>query len=803
MASLWQDLHYAIRGLLKSPGFASAAVLILALGIGVNTAIFSVLNAALLRPLPYHNANELAMFYFTNSQGEEVWFSTPAAYLDLRSQNGVFTDVAAWGNDTWPVNLTGSGEPERLQGLQVSANFFQVLGVATAQGRSFLPEEDFPGNNQVVVISHELWQRQFGGDLEMLGRSVLLNGAAYKIIGVMPADFRFILKTDVWTPLAFTTAQKKDGKNVYLHQVARLKSGVSTEQARAEVERLLGPYLNIQTAGLRANLKPLQVVLTAGERPMLSVLFAAAGFVLLIACVNIANLLLVRASARRKELAIRAALGAGRWRLVRQLLVESAVLAFGGGACGLLLASWGIRFLVNGLPESAVARNSHLAMLKLDAWALGYTFALTGLTTFVFGLLPALRASKVNLSDALKGGGPRTQRRGRNRSRSLLAVAEIALAMVLLTGAGLMIKSFWRLSHVNRGFEPAGVLTARIDPSGGKYHDSPQLTAFYQKLLERVSAIPGVQHAGITNGFLDQGWRIAIAERHAIPEAERALASRHPVSPDYFRAMGIPLVAGRCFTDQDVRGAQPVAIIDETLARSQFPAETPLGKHLQFQDALREIVGIVGATRAWKAYSFGGDEVFPHVYLPYQQDEPWPTTALIVRAQSGDPTRLIPAIRLGVAAIDKDQPIQSFKLLEESVTELSTDRRFSTQLLTAFAALAILLAALGIYAVMSYAVTQRTREIGVRMALGAQRGDIIKLVVGHGLLWILAGLAVGTSGALIVTRYIQTLLFDVRPTDPVIFVIVALMLGSVALLSCYLPARRATKVSPMLALRNE
>jgi putative ABC transport system permease protein len=800
---LWRDLLYAIRGLLKTPGFTSIAVLTLALGIGANSAIFSVVNAALLRPLPYDKADELAMFYFTNPQGEEMWFSTPAAYLNLRSQNSVFTGIAAWGNDTWPVNLTGSGEPERLQGVKVSANFFQVLGVAPAQGRSFLPGEDRPGNNQVIVISHELWQRQFGSDPEIIGRSILLNGEAYKIIGAMPPDFRFVLKTDVWAPLAFTTSQESDGKNGYLHQVARLKPGISTEQARAEVERLLGPYLSSPTVGLRATLKPLQVVLTVDERPMLAVLFAAASFVLLIACVNIANLLLVRASARRRELAIRAALGAGRWRIVRQLLVESAVLAFWGGCCGLLLADWGIRFLVNGLPESAVARNSHLAMLKLDAWALGYTFAITWLTTVVFGLLPAIQASRIDLHDALKGGGHRSQRWGRNRSRSVLVVAEIALAMVLLSGAGLMIKSFWQLSHVSRGFEPAGVLTAKIDPSSDRYQDPQQLAAFYQQLLERVSAIPGVQHAGITNGFLDRGWRVAVAEHAPIPEEERAVASRHPVSADYFHAMGIPLIAGRFFTDRDVKGAQPVAIIDETLAHSQFPDESPLGKHLQFQDALREIVGVVGATRAWKPYSLGSDEVFPHVYMPFQQDEPWSTIALMVRAQSGDPAKLIPAIRQGLAAIDKDQPIHSFKLLEDSVTELSTDRRFSTQLLAAFAALAALLAALGIYGVMSYTVTQRTHEIGVRMALGAQRRDVIKLVVGRGLLWVLAGLLIGSLGAVMLTRYIQTLLFNVRPTDEITFVTVSLLLGAVALVACYLPARRATKVSPIIALRAE
>lgn len=809
LETLLQDVRFGLRMLWKNPGFTLVAVLTLALGIGANTAIFSVVNAVLLRPLPYHKADELEMFYFTDAQGEEEWFLSPAAYQDLKSQNSVFTGIAAWGNSTWPANLTGDAEPERLQGFQVSANFFQVLGVSAAQGRTFLPEEEQPGHNRVVVISHELWQRRFGGDPELIGRSLLLNGAAYDVAGVMPADFRFILKTDVWTPLTLASAVAEDERNgANLHQVVRRKPGVPSEQARAEIEHILRPHFSNQNSDRRAHLKPLQTVLTVGERQMLLILFAAVGFVLLIACVNVANLLLTRASVRRRELVIRGALGAGRWRIVRQLLVENTMLAVFGGACALLLANWCISFLVGGLPESVAAKNSHVAMLKLDAWALGYACGLSLLTIIVFGLAPALQTSKLNLNKALKESGrSEAQGRGQKRFRSLLVVTEIALAMVLLVGAGLMIKSFWRLSNADRGFEAAGVLTAKIDPSSDEYREPHRVAAYYRQVLERVSAIPGVRHAGIINSW-DYGWRVAVEGDPPIPEEQRPLASRHPVSADYFGAMGIPLRSGRFFTDRDVSGAPPVAIIDETLARRHFPNESPIGKHLRFPDALREIVGIVGATRAWRPYSFGRDEAFPRVYLPYQQfscnqqENCW-SLSLMVRAPSGDPISLIPAIRRELAAIDKDQPIHSFKLLEQSVSDLSADRRFSVLLLAAFATLATLLAAVGIYGVMAYTVTQRTHEIGIRIALGARGGDVLKMVVGQGMILALAGVGIGLVAALAVTRLMASLLYGVSATDPVTFIGIAVMLTVVALLACFIPARRATKVDPLIALRCE
>jgi putative ABC transport system permease protein len=799
-----QDIRFGLRMLMKNPGFTFIAVITLALGIGANTAIFSVVNAVLLRPLPYHNADELAMFYFATPrtpEGQEAWFTSPAGHLNLKSQNTVFTDVAAWGNDTWPANLTGDGEPERLQGFKVSANFFKTLGVEATRGRTFLAGEDQPGNNYVVVISYDFWQRRFGGDAKIIGSSILLNGTPYKIIGVMPASFRFVLKTDVWTTLAFTASDISDGK-FFLHQVFRLKPGVSTEQARAEAENLLRPYATYTDAALTGYLKPFQEILTVSEREMLFILLAAVGFVLMIVCVNIANLLMARASVRRRELAIRSALGAGRLRVVRQLLVESAILAIAGSVCGLLIASWCIPLLVGGLPESVAAKNWNVATLKIDSWALGYTLAISVLTTFIFGLIPALQSSKVNLNEALKEGGRNeTQGRRQNRSRSLLVVTEVALAMVLLVGAGLMIKSFWRLSNADRGFDSTGVLMARIDLSGNNYRELDQVVAFYRQLLERVSAIPSVEHAGVINS-MEAGWKVDIQEKLSLPPDQRPVAARHQASADYFRAMRIPLRAGRLFTDRDVKGAMPVAIINEALANRFFRDENPIGKHLRFEDTVREIVGVVGSTRAWRPYSFNNEELFPRVYVPYQQENWW-SMAVIVRAQSGDQINLVPAIRRELAAIDKDQPIHSFKPLEQSVNELNTDRRFSTSLLAAFAVLAAVLAVVGIYGVMSYTVTQRTHEIGIRVALGAEARDVLRLVIRHGMTLVAAGLFIGLLGAFALTRFIEAQLYQVSAADPATFALISLLLAGVALIACYLPARRATKVDPLIALRHE
>jgi putative ABC transport system permease protein len=792
-----QDLRYGARMLLKNPGFTLLAIITLALGIGANTAIFSVVNAVLLQPLPYANADELVGIYLSpGGDAQESRFPfEPAAYLNLKGHNKVFTDVAALSNKGWPANLTDAGEPERLQGFQVSANLFPLLGVNTELGRTFAAEEDRPGTNRVVVLSHELWQRRFGGERTILGRTLTLNNEFYTVIGVLPPDFRFYSKTDVWTPLAFTVAEENERNARYLELIARRKPGVSLAQASAEADRIAQEFINNPKAAMHARLSPPQHLLTKEVRPLLLLLLAAVGFVLLIACVNMANLTLARGTVRRRELAIRSALGAGRLRVVRQLLLESAMLAVIGGAFGLLLANWAIPFLAAGLPEYLANANSRVALLKVDATALGFTLALSLLTTILFGLLPALQLSRVRLNEELKEGGRTAGTR--NRFRSALVITEVTLAMVTLVGAGLMIKSLWRLVHVNPGYEPKGVLTAQIDPSGANYQEAAQINGFYKGLLERVSTIPGVSDAAIINS-LNASTGFSVDEHPPVPPEQRPLAQMNQVSADYFKTMGIPLRAGKVFDERDAQGAPAVVIIDESFARREFRGENPIGKHLRIEKTPWEIVGVVGGARYW---GLNGEPV-PHMYFSYLQVN-WHSMSLVVRGQSGDPMKLAGPIRAELAAIDKNQPIHSFKTLEATVSELVAPQWFTTVLLGGFAALAALLSAVGIYGVMSYAVTQRTREIGVRMALGAQRRDVLKVVMTRGLILVGSGVMLGLAASFALTRLIADLLFGVQPTDKTTLGAVTLLLLAVALLACFFPALRATKVDPLVALRYE
>ncbi len=543
-----QDLRFGLRMLWKNPGFTLIAILTLALGIGANTAIFSVVNAVLLQPLPYANANELSGIYLsTGGESVESRFPfSPAAYINLKTQNAVFTDIAALSNKGWPANLTGAGAPERLQGFQVSANLFPLLGVNAELGRTFVAEEDQPGPNRVVVLSHALWKRRFGGDRDILGSKLNLNGETYTVVGVLPSDFRYYAKTDLWTPLAMSVAEENERNSSYLELIARRKPGVTNEQATADADRVSLEFINNPKINVHVRLSPPQTLLSKEVRPMLLLLFAAVGFVLLIACVNMANLTLSRGTVRRRELAVRSALGAGRLRLARQLLLESTLLALVGGAAGLLLAHWVIQFVATGLPEYLIDANSRVAQLKIDATALGFTLGLSLLTSLLFGLVPALQLSRVDLNEELKEGGRTAGHR--NKFRSVLVVAEVTLAMVTLVGAGLMIKSFWRLAHVNPGFEPTRVLTAQIDPAGANYKEPAQVSGFYKELLARISAIPGVSHAGIINS-LNSSSPIGVDEHPPVPPEKRPQAQTNQVSGDYFRAMGIPLRDGRTFDD--------------------------------------------------------------------------------------------------------------------------------------------------------------------------------------------------------------------------------------------------------------
>jgi putative ABC transport system permease protein len=794
-----KDLRFGVRMLFKEPGFTAVAVLTLALGVGANTAIFSVVNAVLLQSLPYPRANELVAIYNTEG-GNSRWPFSPPAYLNLKNRNTVFTDVAALSNKGWPANLTKLGEPERLQGYQVSANLFSILGISPEQGRVFFNEEDRAGAEHVVVLSHELWQRRFGGDPQLIGQSLTLNGDSFTVVGVMPADFRFFTKTDLWVPLAFTAQDEIDPAG-YLELIARGKPGVSLETVRAELDTISRQFSNQPDSAAHASASPPQELLTKGLGQPLLLLVIAVGFVLLIACANLANLLLARGNVRRRELAIRAAMGASRLRVARQLLAESVMLAFVGGAAGLFLANFGIKFIASGLPEYLAEANSHVAMLRIDATALGFTVALSVLTSILFGLAPALQLSKVNLNEALKEGGRAAG--SRSKLRSMFVVSEVALAMLLLVGGGLIVKSFWRLTQVNLGFEPEGVLTARIDPSGDRYKEFAQVTAFYQQLLERVSAIPGVTEAGLINS-LTASFTYSIDEHPPLPPDQERYAQINQVNADYFKAMRIPLREGRFFNDRDVKGAQPVVIIDEALAQHDFPGEDPIGKHITCKvsraapNMSYQIIGIVGGAKYWTL----SHEPFPHMYYSYLQDNWW-SMSLRVRTLSGDPMKVAAPIRAELAAIDQNQPIHSFKPLEATVSGLVAAQRFTTLLMAGFAALSALLAAIGVYGVMAYTVTQRTREIGLRMALGAQASDVLKAMMKHGIKLIVAGITLGLGASFALTRFIRELLFGVEPTDPAILVTITLILLVVALAACFIPARRATRVDPISALRVE
>jgi putative ABC transport system permease protein len=799
METLWQDLRYAIRMLRHDAAFTLVAVLTLALGIGMNTAIFSIVNAVLLQPLPFANADELVTFYNT-SGGESKFPLSPIAFLNLKRSNIVFTDVAALSNKGWPANLTGSGEAERLQGFQVSANLFSLLGVAPRHGRAFVEDEDRPGGNHVVVLSNELWQRRFGGDPQLFGQTITLNGDSYTVVGVMPEDFRFFTKTDLWTPLAFTPTDANDPAG-YLEVIGRRKLGVSFAQASTEVETISREFNKNSNSQVITRLSIPQSELTEEVRPMLLLLMVAVGFVLLIACVNIANLLLARGNVRRRELAVRTALGAGRWRVMRQLLTENLLLAFLGAGMGLLLARLATQFVASGLPEYLADANSRVALLGLDTTTLVVTFTLALITSLLFGLVPAFQLSRIDLNEALNEGSRTVA--PRKHLRSVLVVAEVALAMVLLVGGGLMTRSFWRLAHVNLGYEPTGVLTAKIDPSDDRYEGLDRVSTFYQELLRHIRAIPNVREAGLINS-LNASFPFSIDEHPPFPPELQPAAQINQVSPDYFRVLAIPLRKGRFFDDRDGKGSQPVIIIDETFAQQYFPGEDPIGKHIKGEfsrgegQSSREIVGVVGSARYWTI----SREPFPHMYFSYLQEN-WGSMSLIVRAQSGDPMRLSAPIREELAAIDKLQPIHSFKSMESTVSGLVAPQRFTTFVLSAFAVMAAGLAAVGIYGVVSYTIAQRTREIGIRIALGATARDVLKLILWQGMTPVAIGATIGLMASIALTKLISGLLFGVRTTDLATLIAVTLLLVVIALIANYIPARRAIKIDPLSALRYE
>jgi putative ABC transport system permease protein len=815
--ALIQDLRYGARMLMKSPGFTFVAVLTLALGIGANTAIFSVVNGVLLRALPYYEPERLVMVWghrpILQAQiGLEDFPVAVADFVDWRNQNQVFEQMAAmW---TPRMNLTGGGEPESVVGLRASASIFPLLGARFAVGRAFLPEEDRAGADRVVVISHGLWQQRYGADPKLIGQKITLNDEAYTVIGVTAPDFQFprrgevptdfylgvTTKVDLYLPIAFTPELMNNRGGDFLMVIARLKPGVSLQQANADMSaiarRLTEQYPQTNTdKGVR--LAPLHQQAVGKARTALLVLLGAVGFVLLIACANVANLLLARAAGRQKEMAIRAALGASRWRVVRQLLTESLLLAISGGAAGLLLAWWGVELLLSIAPDNLPRAYD----IRLDTRAAGFTLLVSLLTGILFGLLPALQASKTNLSVTLKEGGRDAAGLLRRRLRGLLVVGEVALAFVLLIGAGLLIRSFARLTEVDPGFDPRGVLTMDIILPFAKYRDGRSI-AFFQQTLERVRALPGAEAAATVSSLPLSGAPGSLIfgiEGRPSPTEQSFNAGMRIISPDFFKTFRVPLIKGRLLAESDGAKAPPVVVVNESLARNYFANEDPLGKRITNGDETREIVGVVGDVK----HSALDEEAKREMYFPMAQRRFPPIFMTLAVRISGDPMQMVAAVRGQVWAVDKDIPISNIETMERLMAKSVAPRRFNLLLLGAFALVGLALAGVGLYGVMSYTVTQRTREIGVRMALGANTGDVLRLVIGEGMKLALIGAVLGLGGALALTRLLKTLLFGVSATDPLTFIVIAAVLIIVALLACWIPARRAARMDPLVSLRVE
>jgi putative ABC transport system permease protein len=815
METFWKDLRYGFHTLTRNRGFALIAVVSLALGIGANTAIFSLVNAVLLKPLPFAEPERLVMIWEDQSHlGFPRSDAAVANYVDWKSQNQSFEDMAAlnWKN----FGLTGDGEPERILAHGASANFFPLLGVQPLIGRNFSPDEDKPDSAKVAIIGYGLWKGRYGGDPATLGRDIVLNGEKHTVIGVLPSGFQFLAgDVGVWVPIALTSYQLADRDNHYLTVVGRTKTGVSLEAAQTDIqmitERIARDFPD-HAKNLKAVIVPVREQLAGRVRQSLIVLLVAVGFVLLIACANIAGLLVSRAAARRKEIAIRTALGASRLRIIRQLLTESVLLSGLGGSLGLLVAVWSFSLLKQLIPEGMV----YSTELKIDLPVLGYAMAVSVLTGIVFGLAPALQATKIDLNQALKqGGGRASSGASGHLLRSTFVVAEVALALVLLIGAGLMIRTVFNLRAQYSVFQPEHLLTLRTTLPDNRYRDlqeyvrteHPRRLAFYQQVLEKVSALPGVVNAGYTtsvplvwkggaNGFIIEGHQ---PDPGVVPNA-----IHRQVSSDYFQTIGISLRDGRFFDDRDSEQSQPVAIVNESMAHAYWSTDGAIGKRFKLgvpNAPWLTVVGIVADVR-----QMGMDApVKAEMYLPYRQNSthPWYGPRDLVIRTSGEPMTLVSAVREAIRSVDPDQPVSNIATMDELLTKETGSRRLGMILLSGYSGLALLLASIGIYGVLSYLVVQTTPEIGVRLAMGALPRDILGLVLRKGATLILLGVAIGGIAAFALTRFISSLLFGVSATDPVIFLGISLLLTGVALAACFVPAYRATKVDPMVALRYE
>jgi putative ABC transport system permease protein len=812
MQTLAQDLRYAVRVFKSQPAVTLLAVIALALGIGANTAIFSIINAVLLRPLPYPESDRLVIVQQSLPKlGLHLASVSGAEFVDYTEGNEVFSAVAGYTDIS--LNLTGQGEAARIQAARVSASLFPMLGISPLHGRLFSEEEDRPDKNNVALISRGLWQNHFGSDENIIGKTVRLDEKPYTIIGVMPSAIRFLHiqssfdeATDLWIPLAMTDKEKGGRADSYDYGIiGRLKLGVTLAQAQANIESIAErfqqqhPDFYKNNNDVTASVIKLEERLVKRVRPFLLALLAAVGFVLMIACANVANLLLARAAARQKEMAIRAAMGASTGRIARQLLTESVLLALAGGLAGLLAASWAIDLLARFGPSDV----PRLDEASLDPAVLGFTILVSMLTGIAFGLAPAFQIRRVNLNESLKESSGRTSRgREGKRLRSLLVVFEIASAMVLLTGAGLLIHSFIRLLRVPPGFNPEGVVIAQTTFPRARYPKPEQSKAAHREVLERLSALPGVKEVGAASTLpLDGDWTIGfILEDRGADSIN--IANGAIVSDDYFRAMGIELKRGRTFTSEDREGATPVIAINETMARAFWPDEDALGKRIMWggwPDAWLTVVGVVADVKISSLEA----ETKPTVYMQmFQYPRSRPNVIYVART-TGDTSSLASAMRSEIRSVDSELPVYDIRSMNEIMRESVSQRRFLMMLIAVFASAAMLLAAVGIYGVMSYSVTERTREIGVRMALGASYRDVLKMVVGQGMALASAGVGAGLAAALSLTRLMKGLLFGVSAADPLTFAGVAALLIFVALLACYVPARRAARVDPITALRCE
>jgi putative ABC transport system permease protein len=809
MTTLLRNIRYTLRVLAKSPGFSVVAILILAVGIGANTAIFTVANSLLLRPLPYSQPDRLVLV--TIDSKSEHTRQIPMSWLrftTLRDQNRSFSGFAACTNETF--NLSRQGEAEQIASARVTANFFDVLGVHPQLGRAFLEEEDQPGGRNVVLISHSLWMRRFGGAADVAGRHITLDSRDYTVVGVLPRNFGFALlgaNIELWTPRVFelnlVTPQQIQGGTGFLTAVARLRPGVTREQAQAEMQALDHRYQlanpgrpdAIPTQDLEVG--NLQAEFVGDVRPAVLVLASAVGLLLLIACANLASLLLSRALGRGKEIAVRTALGAKRGAIIRQLLMESIILALAGGALGILLGGWGTALLLR-LAQNGLVAGSEVAM---DFRVLAFTAAISLASGVLFGMMPAIQVSRPDLNTILREEGRGTAGGGRHRARSLLVLGQVALSMILLIGAGLLIRSFIRLEAAPLGFNPKNALTVEIGLAPAKYGTPEQMIAFYREALRQTSGLPGVQAAAISSALPLNPIRFSpvLGEgQPVVPFGQRPFVNIQTISPDYPRAMQVAVLRGRAFTESDNASSPRVVVVNQTLARRLWPNDNPIGKKLWAgRMAAAEVVGVFGDTKNLSLAA----EPNPEVFLPFPQF-PWPRLNLTLRTAT-EPASLIAAVRRQISTIDPEQPITHPQSLEELLAASQASQRFITVLLGVFSGTALLLTMVGIYGVVAYSVAQRTRELGIRMALGAERGDVLRLVVGQGVILALGGIGIGLAGSFALTRALGSMLYRTSATDPATYLISAVTFGIAALLASYLPARRATRIDPIEALRQQ